>query len=128
MIMLLSIFLFDHSFLRIISITFTALLLTELLMVALEIHRWRFPMLIAQVPPHFSWAMFSAPSCADAKSVSQVLSLVAYAIAILLLPSYFDVGFIFSGPFWIKVCFGECSAGPGAHRAHVNSPLPYRPP
>jgi len=79
-IMLLSIFLFDHSFLRIISITFTSLLLTELLMVALEIQRWRWQMVVAEV-----------------------LSLAAYAVAIFLLPSYFDAGFIMSGDFWIKV-------------------------
>ncbi|KAJ1477492.1 HAD-like domain-containing protein, partial [Baffinella frigidus] len=78
-IMLLSIFLFDHSFLRIISITFTSLLLTELLMVALEIQRWRWQMVVAEV-----------------------LSLAAYAVAIFLLPSYFDAGFIMSGDFWIK--------------------------
>jgi len=79
-IMLLSIFLFDDSFLRIISITFTSLLLTELLMVALEIQKWKLLMI-----------------------VSQILSLAAYVLSFFLLPTYFDVGYIFSGSFWLKV-------------------------
>ena len=36
-IMLLSLEVFEHSLLRIVSITFTCLVLTELLMVALEV-------------------------------------------------------------------------------------------
>lgn len=79
-IMLLSIFMFDDSFLRIISITFTSLILTELLMVALEIQRWSCVMVLAQL-----------------------LSLASYLVSFFLLPTYFDVGFIFTSSFWLKV-------------------------
>mmetsp|Transcript_2438 Transcript_2438/g.4938 ORF Transcript_2438/g.4938 Transcript_2438/m.4938 type:complete len:124 (+) Transcript_2438:23-394(+) len=79
-IMLLSIFMFDESFLRIVSITFTSLVLTELLMVALEIQKW-------------SWVMILA----------QFASLGSYLISFFILPTYFDVGFIFTGSFWAKV-------------------------
>ena len=38
--MLLAIWLFENEFLNVVSITFTALILNELLMVALEITLW----------------------------------------------------------------------------------------
>ena len=79
-IMLLSIYLFDNSFLRITSITFTSLILTELLMVALEVQTWQCLMVAAQL-----------------------LSLLFYVVSFFLLPTYFDVGFIFTGHFWGKV-------------------------
>ena len=79
-IMLLSIYLFDNSFLRIISITFTSLVLTELLMVALEVQKWQCLMVAAQF-----------------------LSLACYMMSFLLLPTYFDVGFIFTWKFWSRV-------------------------
>ena len=79
-IMLLSLALFDTSLLRIVSITFTALVLTELLMVALEVQKWQ-------------WVMLAA----------QALSLGCYLASFLLLPTYFDIAFIFTGGFWAKV-------------------------
>lgn len=41
--------LFDEEFVRVIDIAFTALLLTELLMVALTIRTWHYLMVVAQV-------------------------------------------------------------------------------
>lgn len=41
--------LFDQDFIHVVSITFTALILTELLMVALTIRMWHWLMLLAEV-------------------------------------------------------------------------------
>ena len=65
-IMILSLVLFEARFINIVSITFTVLLCTELLNVALEVHRWHNFMIIAEV-----------------------LSVVVYFVSLLLLPSYF---------------------------------------
>lgn len=43
-IMILSLVLFENEFLHIVSISFTSLILTELLMVALEITTWSVPL------------------------------------------------------------------------------------
>jgi phospholipid-translocating ATPase len=42
-IMILSLVLFENEFLNIVAISFTSLILTELLMVALEITTWSVP-------------------------------------------------------------------------------------
>lgn len=47
--------LFDQDFIHVVSITFTALILTELLMVALTIRTWHWLMLLAEV---FSLALY----------------------------------------------------------------------
>ena len=41
--------LFDQDFIHVVSITFTALILTELLMVAFTIRMWHWLMLLAEV-------------------------------------------------------------------------------
>lgn len=41
--------LFDQDFIHVVSITFTSVLLTELLMVALTIHTWHFVMILAEL-------------------------------------------------------------------------------
>ena len=41
--------LFDQDFIHVVSITFTALIITELLMVALTIRTWHWLMLLAEV-------------------------------------------------------------------------------
>ena len=41
--------LFDQDFIHVVSITFTALILTELLMVAFTIRTWHWLMLLAEV-------------------------------------------------------------------------------
>ncbi|KAA1075615.1 putative aminophospholipid-translocase [Puccinia graminis f. sp. tritici] len=48
-IMILSLILFENEFLNIVSISFTSLILTELLMVALEITTWHRYMIVAEV-------------------------------------------------------------------------------
>jgi phospholipid-translocating ATPase len=80
LILLLAIFLFENSFLRIVSITFTALILTELLMVILEVHRVNIWMVLAVI-----------------------VSIITYTVSIFLLPSYFDIPFILTGGFWLRV-------------------------
>lgn len=40
---------FDSDFIHIVSISFTALIVTELIMVALTVHTWHYAMLLAQV-------------------------------------------------------------------------------
>lgn len=77
--MLLAIALFEQKIIRIQSITFTALILTELLMVGLEVSRFKFWML-----------------------ASVILSLVIYFASIFFLPEYFDFSFVFSFDYWWK--------------------------
>lgn len=48
-IMYLALVLFDSDFIHIESITFTALILTELIMVALTVHRWHWAMIVAEL-------------------------------------------------------------------------------
>jgi len=130
--MLLSIYLFDNSFLRITSITFTSLILTELLMVHLSRSvRLSLPLSVFSLsclfppracPPPPARALFASArsySCMRKRAhtqvalevqtwqclmvAAQVLSLAFYIISFFLLPTYFDVGFIFTGHFWGKV-------------------------
>lgn len=54
-IMFGGILLFDQEFIHVVTITFTALILTELLMVALTIRTWHWLMLLAEV---FSLAIY----------------------------------------------------------------------
>lgn len=48
-IMLMAIWLFETDFIHIVSITFTALLFNELLMVALQINTWHYLMILAEL-------------------------------------------------------------------------------
>lgn len=48
-IMYLSFFLFEAEFIHIVSITFTALIITELLMVALTVRTWHYIMIICEL-------------------------------------------------------------------------------
>lgn len=64
--MILSISLFDTDLTRIVSITFTSLILNELLLVAVKITNWHIYMIYAQV-----------------------LSLFLYIIALKILKTYF---------------------------------------
>lgn len=52
-----ALWLFDEDFVHVVSITFTALILTELLMVALTIRTWHWAMAVAEV---FSLAIYIA--------------------------------------------------------------------
>lgn len=44
-----ALFAFDSDLIHVVAISFTALIITELIMVALTVHTWHWAMLIAQV-------------------------------------------------------------------------------
>ncbi|GJJ69282.1 phospholipid-translocating ATPase [Entomortierella parvispora] len=79
-IMILSIWLFENQFVNIVSISFTALVLNELLMVALEINTWHRLMI-----------------------VSEIATLIIYVGSMVFLPTYFDLAFILTKTFVWKV-------------------------
>ncbi|VDO09370.1 unnamed protein product, partial [Brugia timori] len=70
---------FDSDFIHIVSISFTALIVTELIMVALTIHTWHWAMLLAQA-----------------------LSLSLYAGSLLVLDNFFDRQFVTTWIFLSK--------------------------
>lgn len=85
-IMIASLVLFDNEFINIIAITFTALIFCEFLSITLEVH----------------WSIL------DRRSTmlilfSILLSLMLYASSLFLLRDSFDVSFIRSSTFFIKV-------------------------
>ncbi|KAJ9478875.1 putative phospholipid-transporting ATPase NEO1 [Pseudozyma hubeiensis] len=75
-IMILSLLLFENEFLNIVSISFTALVVNELIMVALEITTWHVYMIL-----------------------SEIVTLFFYCVSIVFLPEFFDLGFVLSGRF-----------------------------
>ncbi|KAK4684635.1 phospholipid-translocating ATPase, partial [Tremellales sp. Uapishka_1] len=79
-IMLLSLLLFESEFLHIVSISFTALVINELIMVALEITTWHTYMIM-----------------------SELGTAVIYFGSMAVLPSYFDLEFVLSRTFMAKV-------------------------
>nr|KAJ3417325.1 putative aminophospholipid-translocase [Polyrhizophydium stewartii] len=79
-IMMLAIWLFEDEFVRVVSISFTALIFNELLMVALEITTWHRYMIY-----------------------SQLGTVAIYVGSMWLLPAYFDVHFIATTTFVWKV-------------------------
>ncbi|KAH9002856.1 phospholipid-translocating P-type ATPase [Lactarius deliciosus] len=79
-IMIISLVLFENEFLNIVAISFTALILNELIMVALEITIWHVYMII-----------------------SEVVTLGIYAFSMVFLPEYFDLSFVVSTRFGWKV-------------------------
>jgi len=79
-IMIMSLILFENEFLNIVSISFTALILNELIMVALEITTWHVYMVIAEI-----------------------VTLLLYAGSIVFLTEYFDLSFVVSVRFAWKV-------------------------
>lgn len=80
MIMLLCIVFFDQSLYSIVSITFTSLILTELLNVAFEITKWHWLMIIAEVT-----------------------AVIIYISSLFILKGYFDLTIILSWGFVWKV-------------------------
>ncbi|XP_058133904.1 probable phospholipid-transporting ATPase IIB isoform X3 [Dasypus novemcinctus] len=72
--------LFEAEFVHVVLISFTALVLTELLMVALAVRTWH-------------WLM----------ALAELLSLGCYVASLALLNEYFDVAFITTGAFLWKV-------------------------
>nr|XP_039267375.1 probable phospholipid-transporting ATPase IIB [Styela clava] len=75
-----SLLLFDEDFLHVVAITFTSLILTELLMVALTIRTWH-------------WVMV----------ISEIGSLTIYIISLIILKDYFDPEFLTTTAFLWKV-------------------------
>ena len=80
-ILMLGLFLFHDSYANIVMITFTALIMIEILNVYTQIHRFTFRMMLMQVA-----------------------SAVVYFISIMLLKEYFDLHYIDLG-FFYKVFF-----------------------
>uniref|UniRef100_A0A0G4HX08 Phospholipid-transporting ATPase n=1 Tax=Chromera velia CCMP2878 TaxID=1169474 RepID=A0A0G4HX08_9ALVE len=79
-IMLVSLLLFESEFMNIVAISFSALVLSELLNVASEVTTWHTYMVAAEVA-----------------------SVLIYILSLFLLPGYFDVNFITTWPFLWKV-------------------------
>lgn len=79
-IMLGAIILFESEFINIVSITFTSLVLAELLNVASETTTWHGLMIIAEIA-----------------------TAVIYFVSMVLLPNYFNLSFICTSMFWWKV-------------------------
>jgi phospholipid-translocating ATPase len=79
-LMILALWLFEREFIHIVSITFTSLILNELLMIALEVHTWHWVMLL-----------------------SEVTSLLLYVVSVRLMPEEFDVRFTGTWEFIWKV-------------------------
>ncbi|CAH8613520.1 unnamed protein product [Heterobilharzia americana] len=72
--------LFEDEFIHVVAITFTALLLTELLMVAITIRTWHLLMILAEV-----------------------ISLAIYIVALIVMKAYFDSVFLRTVGFVWKV-------------------------
>ncbi|ELP84762.1 phospholipid-transporting P-type atpase, putative, partial [Entamoeba invadens IP1] len=79
-IMILSMVLFETNFVRIVSISFTVLILIELLNIGFTIRRW-------------NWIIFA----------SETSSVGMYFASVLILRQTFEPAFIFSFAFWWKV-------------------------
>lgn len=75
-----SFILFDDDFIHIVFITFTALILTELLMIALTIRTWHYLMVVAEF-----------------------LSLICYVLTLIFYKSHFDSAYLFSLNFLWRV-------------------------
>ncbi|KAI5608017.1 putative phospholipid-transporting ATPase IIB isoform X2, partial [Silurus asotus] len=73
--------LFDQEFVHVVTISFTALILTELLMVALTVRTWHWLMVVAEF-----------------------FSLGCYLASLAFLNEYFDLTFIMTETFLWKVC------------------------
>ncbi|EGG00609.1 putative aminophospholipid translocase [Melampsora larici-populina 98AG31] len=79
-IMILSLVMFENEFINIVAISFTSLILTELLMVALEITTWHRYMIVAEVT-----------------------TLLLYLISMAFLPEYFNLSFVLTVSFLWRV-------------------------
>ncbi|WVQ93981.1 hypothetical protein IAU59_001059 [Kwoniella sp. CBS 9459] len=79
-IMLLSLLLFESEFLHIVAISFTALVINELIMVALEVTTWHTYMVL-----------------------SELGTAAVYLGSMAVLPAYFDLSFVLSQTFAYKV-------------------------
>lgn len=80
MIMICAILLFENKFANIVTITFTVLILTELLNIAFKIHTWNLAIVL-----------------------SEIVTVLLYALSTIVLPEYFSMSFILTWGFWWKV-------------------------
>ena len=85
--MIMSLVLFENEFLNIVSISFTALILNELIMVALEITTW--------YALHICKSIIESDACARHlyMVISEVVTQFFYVISIAFLPEYFGTSF-----------------------------------
>lgn len=83
--MIMSLVLFENEFLHIVSISFTALILNELIMVALEITTWS----VRQPHAHALVTKVSTGPRHVYMIISEVATLFFYAISMAFLPEYF---------------------------------------
>lgn len=79
-IMVLSILLFEDNMINIVAITFTALILSELINVSIEIQHWKLVIVLVEI-----------------------ITFAIYFLSMLLLPTYFDLAFIATFAFWWKM-------------------------
>ena len=109
--MLLGVFLFEQRFVHVVGITFTALILTENLMVVCEIKRWHPFMLLAQV-----LTLLVYLGCIVALGAPQMIGL----------QSTFDIRFMLSTGFaWRVAAITAASTAPiwlGKLCAHYCAP------
>ena len=80
MIMVCALVLFENNFINIVSITFTVLILTELLNIAFEIYTW-------------NWLIIAG----------EVVTAGLYVISMVFLPDYFSMSYILTWGFWWRV-------------------------
>jgi len=88
--MIMSIVLFEDQFIHIVSISFTALIFNELLMVALEIHTW-YVICICRallMRHHIGVKRFLFYRHAY-MILSEIVTLAIYCISMVFLPTYF---------------------------------------
>lgn len=82
--MIIALVLFENEFLNIVAISFTALILNELIMVALEITKWYVLFL------HTVESLITVFFCRHVYMIiSEVVTLGIYAFSMIFLPEYF---------------------------------------
>lgn len=82
-IMIIALVLFENEFLNIVAISFTALILNELIMVALEITKWHVLFLLQR-------DLNNSLLCRHVYMIiSEVVTLGIYAFSMIFLPEYF---------------------------------------
>ncbi|ELU38737.1 phospholipid-translocating P-type ATPase, putative [Rhizoctonia solani AG-1 IA] len=102
-IMIMSLLLFENEFLNIVAISFTALVLNELIMVALEITTW--------YAHHLDYGTFHLSLRYPRHLymvIAEIVTLIFYAISMAFLPEYFDLSFVVSLRFAWKVALIVC--------------------
>ena len=84
--MIMSLVLFETEFLNIVAISFTALIVNELIMVALEITTWCVPRRLATVQTDADVAARHIYMIA-----AEIVTLFFYVVSIAFLPEYFGM-------------------------------------